>query len=194
MIIEGILTTINVEGSVNIAPMGALIDDETERSFDHLRLRPYRRTTSLANLKRTGQGVFHITDDVHLLARAAVGHIEPPPELRKAEAIEGFVLADACRWYSLRVEKVIDSEPRAAVEADIVESGRIRDFLGLNRAKHAIVEAAILATRLELLPIDHILLEYARLMPLVEKTGGPNERAAMEFLQEYVEVAARQTS
>ena len=34
-----------------------------------------------------------------------------------------------------------------------------REFFGFNRAKHAVLEAAILATRVELLPADEILSE-----------------------------------
>ena len=73
------------------------------------------------------------------------------------------------------------------IEAETVHRGRFRDFFGFNRAKHAVVEAAILATRTALLPAEEIALEFRRLAVLVQKTGGPQEREAFQFLSEYVE-------
>ena len=69
MIIEGLVTTINEDGTVNLAPMGP----ETEPAFEQLILKPYPTSTTYQNLQRTGTGVFHITDNVELLARTAVG-------------------------------------------------------------------------------------------------------------------------
>ena len=71
------------------------------------------------------------------------------------------------------------------MECEIVHRGRCRDFLGFCRGKHAVIEAAILATRLDLLPAAEIQAEFDRLAPLVRKTGGPNERAAFALLLEY---------
>jgi hypothetical protein len=73
----------------------------------------------------------------------------------------------------------------------VVESGRIRDFFGFNRAKHAVVEAAILATRIGLIASDEITAEFNRLAPLIEKTGGEHERKAFQFLQDYLDRASR---
>ena len=186
MILEGIVTTRSVDGGVNIAPMGAVIDDAQERSIRRMRLRPYQGTATLANLTRTGQGVFHVTDDVELLARAAVDRLETLPELLPAQGVEGWILADACRWYALRVVTIDASAPRAEVESEVVDCGRLRDFFGLNRAKHAVVEAAILATRVKLLPPAEIRDALERLALPVEKTGGAAEQRAFAFLQDYV--------
>jgi hypothetical protein len=185
VILEGILTTTNLDGGPHVAPMGAIVDDAP--CFDRLVLRPFQNTITLANLKRSGQAVFHVTDDVELLARAAVARLETLPAVEPAAAVEGFVLSDACRWFALRVRRLDDREPRAEIEADIVDRGRIRDFFGLNRAKHAVVEAAILATRIALAPIGEIRAEFVRLAPLVEKTGGAKERAAFEFLRQFLD-------
>lgn len=189
MILEGILTTANDDGTPHVAAMGPSIDDACRRSPDRMLLRPFQSTHTFANLKRTGEAVFHVTDDVWLVARAAVGRLEPLPELRPAEAVGGWILADACRWYALRVVRIDDSRERAEIDAEVVNRGRIRDYFGLNRAKHAVVEAAILATRTHLLPAEEIRAELARLVRPVEKTGGPEERAAFAFLEDHVRQA-----
>ena len=75
---------------------------------------------------------------------------------------------------------------REEIAMEVVDSGRLRDFFGLSRAKHAVVEAAILATRISLVPIAEIRCELDRLAVLVEKTGGTGERRAFRFLQQYI--------
>ena len=76
-LLEGIVTTRNADGSPHLAPMGPIVD----KQFDALLLRPFRSSTTYLNLKRTGQGVLHVTDDVELFARAAVGELRPLPRL-----------------------------------------------------------------------------------------------------------------
>ena len=109
-------------------------------------------------------------DDVGLLACAARGPVEPLPEMIPATRVQGKVLAQACRWYEFRIVEFDDRGERTRLEAEVVAMGRFRDFFGFNRAKHAVVEAAILATRIDLLPLEEIREQFGRLEPLVEKT------------------------
>jgi hypothetical protein len=181
-LLEGVVTTLNDDRTPHIAPMGPLVD----AAFQRLLLRPFRTSTTYRNLKRSGEGVLNVTDDVELIARAAVGRLETEPVLFRANAVQGVILSDACRWYAFRVESLDDRDERTAIVAQVVDHGRLRDFFGFNRAKHAVIEAAILATRLNLLDADHVLAELRRLAVPVEKTGGHQERRAFEFLQRHV--------
>ncbi|MEQ8788025.1 MAG: DUF447 family protein [Pirellulaceae bacterium] len=183
MILEGIVTTQNEDGGVNISPMGPIVDE----TMTHLVLRPYRTSTTYQNLKRNGAGILHITDDVELIARAAVGRLEESPPMLELDSEHGHVLADACRWYAFRVRKLHDRNERTTIQCDVVEQGWLRDFFGFNRAKHAVLEAAILATRISLLPAEHVRAEMKRLSVMVEKTAGPQERRAFDFLSQYLE-------
>jgi uncharacterized protein len=185
MLLEGIVTTLDADGSPHVAPMGPIVDAD----FNWLLLRPFRTSTTLANLQRTGQGVLHVTDDVELLARAAVGKLDRLPPWIHAEAVEGVILAGACRWYAFRVESIDDRDERTKIVAQVVDRGRLRDFFGFNRAKHAVLEAAILASRIGLLEPAHLRDEFDRLAIAVEKTGGRQERSAFDFLQQYVGAA-----
>jgi hypothetical protein len=187
-LLEGIVTTLDADGTPHVAPMGPIVDAE----FDWLTLRPFRTSTTYANLKRSGVGVFHVTDDVEILARAAVGRLEEMPHFVRAEAIDGVILADACRWYAFRIESLDDSDERTRIVARVVDRGRLRDVFGFNRAKHAVVEAAILATRIGILAPDHIRSEMERLAVLVEKTGGHQERRAFAFLRSHISERLRQ--
>jgi hypothetical protein len=182
LILEGIVTTLSPDGTVNISPMGPRVEPQWTR----LVLKPYPTSTTYQNLKRAGQGVFHVTDDVELLARAAVGTPDPPPPMKPAEAVEGRILTGACRWYAFRVVSLDDRRERTEIVCDVVDRGTLREFFGFNRGKHAVVEAAILATRTEFLPADEILSQFERLGVLVDKTGGAAERRAFDFLNNFV--------
>ena len=182
MILEGIVTTLSAAGEVNIAPMGPRVEPGMER----LLLRPFPTSQTYRNLKAHGEGVLHVSDDVLLLARAALGPVEPLPPLRPASRVRGFVLAEACRYYEFRVTAIDEREERVRIEADVVESGRLRDFFGFNRAKHAVVEAAILATRTAFLPLEEIEADYRKLGVIVDKTGGEQEREAFALLREHI--------
>jgi hypothetical protein len=188
MILEGIVTTVSPGGVVNIAPMGPRVEPAM-RSF---LLRPFPTSQTYQNLKAHGEGVLHVTDDVLLLARAALEPVEPLPTMRAAATVRGFVLADACRYFEFRVLSIDEREERVRIEAQVVHAGRLRDFFGFNRAKHAVVEAAILATRTQFLPLDDIEAEFRRFAVIVDKTGGAQERQAFELLQAHVDRARRQ--
>lgn len=182
MILEGIVTSRNAAGVVNVAPMGPIVDD----AMQTLLLRPFQSSTTYQNLKQTGCGVFHVTDDVLLLAQAAIGQLDLIPETFPATCVTGDVLSSACRWYEFEVVTVDDREERTRIETHVVHVGRLRDFFGFNRAKHAVLEAAILATRLHLLTRDEIEAEFSRLAVPIEKTAGLRERQAFRLLQDYV--------
>jgi len=185
MILEGIVTTIGVDGEPNISPMGP----EVVPAMTTFVLKPYRTSRTYANLKRTGEGVLHVTDDVELLAQAAISRLEPPPQLRRATAVEGFILADACRWYAFRVTAWDERDERTRLTCHVVDRGRQRDFFGFNRAKHAVVEAAILATRVQFLSAESIQADLERLAQLVEKTGDAPERRAFALLDRHIQNA-----
>lgn len=163
--------------------MGPLVDREITR----LVLRPYKTSRTYRNLERDRRGILHVTDDVELLAHAAVGQFDPPPKLERYEAGNGYRLADCCRWFAFEVATLFDQTERTTIECHVTDQGQVRDFFGFNRAKHAVVEAAILATRTHLLPADEIRAELERLAKLVDKTSGDQERRAFDFLRDYIE-------
>ena len=176
-ILEGLVTTIDPDGGMHLAPMGPRITADWKR----LLLRPFPTSHTFQNLKARGTGVLHVTDDVLLLAKAALGEAPSPPH-RPAMRVDGFVLIDACRCYEFVVRTIDESGERVQIDAEIVHAETLRDFWGFNRAKNAVLEAAILATRLHLLPRDTIAAEYDKLRIIVEKAGGPAEVEAFEYL------------
>jgi hypothetical protein len=184
MILEAIITTTNEDGSVNVSPMGPLVDGDPADGFE---LRPFETSRTFANLQQRPYGVLHVTDDVMLFAKAAIGKLDEIPSIRPAEVNDNtFILEDACRWYEFEAVYFETSEPRKNIRCKAIASGRNRDFWGFNRARHAVIEAAILATRIDFLPAEEIVRQYESLRAIVDKTGGPIENQTMTMLEQFV--------
>ena len=182
MIIETIITTRATDGAVNCAPMGVEWGDES------IVLKPFLETATYRNVTATGVAVVNLTDDVRVFARAAISN--PSYETVPATVVDGVVLADCCSWRELRVVSVDSNPPRSRIETEIVHRGARREFIGLNRACHAVLEAAIYATRLHILPRAFIESEMERLQVIVDKTAGPRELEAMALLAGFIRSAA----
>jgi hypothetical protein len=178
LIIEAIVTTMDAAGRINFAPMGVEWSEET------IVLKPFLETTTFRNVQASRTAVVNLTDDVLLFARSAIASPQFP--WTPAAVVKGAVLEAACAWREVETVALDDAPPRSRIETRVVHRGTRRDFIGFNRARHAVLEAAILATRTHLLPAAQIRDELARLAVPVEKTAGPRERAAWELVVAYV--------
>ena len=182
MILESIVTTVDAEGRVNIAPMGPQVSDPRDPQFV---LRPFDSSRTYANLVATGTAVIHVTDDAGLFARAAVDAITPESAQKMVRPIEAgrfWALQDCHRWFAVEIESTSGDAPRVDMKCRVVQQSVVRPFFGFNRAKHAVIEAAILATRTHLLDPESIQAELQRLRPLIDKTAGGDEHEAFDFL------------
>ena len=178
MIVETIVTTVAEDGTVNCAPMGV------EWGEDAIVLKPFLETTTYRNVVATGAAVVNLIDDVRVFARAAIANPQYPTV--PATVVRGVVLADCCSWREVEVRSIDSTPPRSRIETAVVHHGMRREFIGFNRARHAVLEAAIYATRLHLLPRAFIESELARLQVIVDKTAGAHELEAMALLTEHV--------
>jgi hypothetical protein len=178
VILETIVTTVDAGGSINFAPMGVEWGEET------IVLKPFLETTTFRNVSATGAAVVNLTDDAMLFAQGAISSPQFPSF--PASVVRGVVLDAVCSWRELEVVAIDATPPRSRIDTRVVYRGVRREFIGFNRARHAVLEAAILATRTHLLPAEQIQEEYARLQIVVDKTAGPREREAMELLTDYV--------
>lgn len=179
MIIETIVTTLNEQGEANFAPMGVTIGNA------EILIRPYKESATYRNLLATGAAVVNVTDDVRVFAESAISTPQFPAF--PADRIRGLVLKDACSYYECSVIEADTTQDRASFRCQVVKKEALREFIGFNRAKNAIIEAAILATRIRFLGVEKILAEYRRFAEIVKKTGGEQEAIAMRYLQDYVE-------
>ena len=78
------------------------------------------------------------------------------------------------------------SEDRAEFKCHIEYSGRQRDFIGFCRAGGAVLEAAILATRLAFYERAKAVEDLKHYMKIVDKTGNQREKEAMLLVQDFI--------
>jgi uncharacterized protein len=178
VILETIVTTVSPDRVVNCAPMGV------EWGDDAIVLKPFLETATYRNVSATRTAVVNLVDDIRVFARAAISN--PTYPTVPATSVHGVVLADCCSWRELEVTALDATPPRSRIDTRVVHRGVKREFLGFNRARHAVLEAAIYATRVHLLSRPFLEGELARLQVIVDKTAGPDEFEAMALLSEFI--------
>lgn len=178
-IVETIVSTVGDDGRVNFAPMGVVWTPPS------LVIRPYVDTATYRNLRATREGVVNLTDNVLLFAQSALTDAEFPAH--SSDRVRGAILEEACAYYEVVVDAIEDAGDRAAIRCQVVGQRWVRPFLGFNRARNAIIEAAILSTRLRWLPREDIVRELRNCARIVDKTGGDQERAALAFIERHVD-------
>ena len=183
MIIETIVTTLDTDGAVNIAPMGVEWTGGDEPPV----LKPFLATSTYRNVAATRVAVVNLVDDVRVFARAAISN--PSYTVLPATVVRGVLLEAACSWRELQIQSVDSTPPRSRIETEIVHHGFRREFIGFNRARHAVLETAIYATRVHMLARDFLESEVARLQVIVDKTAGAAEQEAMTMLADYIRSA-----
>jgi hypothetical protein len=179
MIRECIVTTLSEEGKVHIAPLGLIAEE------GGWIIAPFRPSTTLDNLGVTPYAVANFTDDVLVFASCLVGQRDWPT--RPSTHVPGAVLEGALAHAELAVTEVEEDEQRPRFHCRVVHEASHAPFKGLNRAQGAVIEAAILASRLHMLPREKIERELGYLQIAVEKTAGPREHEAWRLLVEKIE-------
>ncbi len=179
MIRECIVTTMDEQGRVQIAPLG-LIEEG-----DSWVIAPFRPSTTLDNLRAVPFAVANYTDDVRVFAGCLTGRRDFP--LTASSAIAVPRLASALAHAELAVETVTEDEQRPRFRCRVVREEVHAPFRGFNRAKAAVVEAAILVSRLHMLPREKVEQEIAYLKIAISKTAGPEELEAWGWLMERIE-------
>lgn len=178
MIREVIVTTANAAGDVHIAPFGLIASGE-----DWI-IAPFRPSTTLANLQEVPFAVANYVDDVRIFAGCLTGRREWP--LLPLEAFPVPRLEAALAHGELEVLRVEDDPQRPRFICRVLRRVHHAPFEGLNRAKAAVLELAVLASRLDFLPREKIEREIAYLQVAIEKTAGPEEMQAWSWLMEKI--------
>jgi len=178
MIYETIVSTINGQGDVHVTPFGIHMQDGL------VVISPYKPSTTLQNILTSGQAVLNLTDDVRVFAGALVGR--QIWSLLPAEKVAGFRLADTLAHKELKLLKVEDDLVRPQLFLEIVHEAQHAPFQGFNRAQAAVIELAVLVSRLKRLPMEKIQQEMDYLRIAIEKTAGERELEAWAWLEEAV--------
>ena len=183
MIRESIITTLSEAGAAHVAPMGV-----TWREGVPV-LAPFRPSSTLDNLLARRCAVINHTDDVRVFAGCLTGRRDW--QTRPADEVDGVVLQGALSHQEIEVERIEDDPVRPRFVCRVVHEASHAPFRGFNRAQAAVIEAAILVSRLHMLPPEKIEREMAYLEIAVGKTAGSREREAWDWLAAAVEAFRR---
>jgi len=183
MIRETIITSCSPQGIVHIAPMGVHVLD------GEMLIMPFRPSTTLDNVLATRSAVINYTDDVRVFAGCLTGRRDWP--LLPAECIPGQWLAEALAHAELELVRWEEDELRPKLYCRVVHEANHAPFRGFNRAQFSVLEAAILVSRLHMLPWDKIESELAYLRIGLDKTAGPNELEAWGWLMDTIDAFKR---
>ncbi|MCK9634733.1 MAG: DUF447 family protein [Methylobacter tundripaludum] len=182
MIQETIVTTQNSSGVAHIAPMGIHLSAEAQDEFIIL---PFRPSTTLNNLLDSKTAVINYCDDVRVFAGCLTGRRDW--QLKPAKKINGQVLACALAHTEVELVRVEDDETRPKLFCKAVHTVNHAPFKGFNRAQYSVLEAAILISRLNMLPLEKIQAEIDYLRIGLEKTAGDRELEAWGWLMSVIE-------
>lgn len=174
MIFEAIVTTRAPGGGVHIAPMGLREQEGC------VVLAPFRPSTTLDNVLAGGCAVANFTDDVRVFAGCLTGRRDWPT--LPAQRVAGVRLAHSLAHSELTLERVEDDPQRPRLLCRPVFEQSHGAFRGFNRAQAAVIEAAILVSRLHMLPAAKVDAELAYLAIAIDKTAGAREREAWSWL------------
>lgn len=181
---ESIVTTLAADGTPHTAPLGIIEEPPL------LVIAPFRPSRTLDNLRQHPFACIGYTTDVRVFA-GCVSRRRAGWPLVPAERIRGFRLAQALAHSEVEVVEVIEDAQRPRFRCRELLEAVHAPFRGMNRAQAAVVEGAILVSRLHLLPRERIAAEMAHLQIAIDKTAGPAEREAWGWLVEAVAGAGR---
>lgn len=180
MIREVIVTTRGTDGGAHIAPMGVHVVEDT------LIIAPFKPSKSLENLLREPYACINYVDDVRVFAGCLTGRRDWP--VCAADRIDGLRLVESLAHAELEVARREDDELRPQFHCRVIHEVTHAPFHGFNRAQGAVIELAILVSRLDRLSRDKIEREIDYLKIAIDKTEGVREREAWEWLMTEVDV------
>lgn len=178
MIREAVVTSIDVAGEVHIAPFG-LIEEGP-----YWVIAPFRPSKTLENLQDVPFATANYVDDVRVFAGCLTGRRHWP-----VTPLVNFPvprLAVALSHAELAVERLEEHAERPRFVCRVQKIEQHAPFLGLNRAKAAVLELCILVSRLDFLPPDKIAREIDYLKIAIDKTAGPEEQEAWGWLMQRI--------
>ena len=180
MILETVVTSMSPEGIVHVAPMGVIATRET------ILLKPFRPSTTLDNVLSTQTAVVNFTTDVRIFAGCVTGRRDWATV--PAEAVHGARLVSCLAHSELQLIEQQEDPVRPQLLMRRVHDAPHASFEGFNRAQAAVLEAAVLVSRLGMLDPQKIAQEIGYLVIAVDKTAGENEMQAWQWLLEAIEV------
>ena len=170
MIRESIVITTDLKNEPHIVPMGVIFKE------NKLIISPFIPSKTYLNLKENPYAVINFTDDVNIFVDTLLG--KSNFKIKSTKEIKSFYLENALSYVEVKVTKFIENKIRPKFECKILKETSLGSFKGFNRAQLSVIEAAILVSRIKILPVTKIKKELNYLKIAVDKTAGKKEKIA----------------
>ena len=177
-IFETIVTVRGQDGRTQITPLGV------RQQGDLVVLAPFKPSLTLELLMQSRVAVINYTDDVRVFAGCIVGRRDWP--LAPATRIDGVRLAASLAHEEIELAEFVDDVQRPQLRCRSVHRETHAPFRGFNRAQAAVIEAAVLVSRLSILPVGKLEAELEYLKIAIDKTAGEAELQAWSWLMEAI--------
>jgi uncharacterized protein len=177
-IFETVVSSVSADGAVHVAPMGVRYRD------GFVVLMPFKPSTTHDNIVASGHAVLNIVMDTRVFAGCVTGRRHWPTVA--TDKITGQRLTCALSHVELRLAQRHDDTQRPQLLMARVHEVQHAPFIGFNRAQAAVIEGAVLVSRLHMLPAAKIDAEMAYLQIAIDKTAGAAEHEAWGWLQQAV--------
>ena len=180
VIYETVVSTVAADGTPHVAPMGVRYR-RSDAHGDDVILMPFKPSTTLANIVASGHAVLNIVIDTRVFAGSVTGRRTWP--MQPTERIPGLRLACALSHVELKLAELSDDPQRPVLRMARVAEVSHAPYVGFNRAQAAVIEGAVLVSRLHMLPASKVDAEMSYLQIAIDKTAGDEEREAWGWLQ-----------
>ena len=185
MIHEVIVTTINKDKKVHIAPMGVKILQSDSKKL--VQISPFKPSQTLNNILETKIATVNFIDNVKVFSGIVTG---------KKIDWDLEVFDDGCAPHlqntntHMNVKAIEDHDDpvRPRIICEVINEQIHRPFLGFNRAQFSVIELAVLSTRLGRIDDNKIKDEMKYLKIGIDKTAGKNEKEAWEWIEKKINI------
>ncbi len=183
-IFETIVSVRGSDGRTQVTPLGVRQEGEL------LVLAPFRPSLTLDLVLQSRVAVINYTDDVRVFAGCIVGRRDWP--LTAAAHVDGVRLVSSLAHEEVELVEFVDDPQRPQLRCRSVHRQTHAPFRGFNRAQAAVIEAAVLVSRLSILPHGKLEAELEYLKIAIDKTAGEPELEAWGWLMEAIAARRRE--
>ena len=184
MIHEVIVTTKDSKDKIHIAPMGIRWLNDNHNSKKII-ISPFKPSTTLDNLMITKKAVINFIDDVRVFA-GIVTKKKRDWDVNSSND-EYPYLYNTNTYIPVNVVEIIEDKVRPRIICEQFDTHVIRPFLGFNRAQSAVIEGAVLTSRLGMIDDVKIMNEIKYLKIAIDKTAGTREIEAWKWIMSKID-------
>ncbi len=178
MILETIIISTNEKNEPHVTPFGIQYVNE------NIIISPYKPSKTLNNILETKAATMNLTDDVRVFAGALTQR--QSWQLCKLENRNGYRLESCLNHVELKLIDFQEDDVRPKLVMQQINKQHHDDFKGFNRAQAAVIELAVLTSRLHMLTPEKIRSEQTYLQIAIDKTAGQRELEAWGWLTDKI--------